>query len=222
MFDSLEARRMLAGNPFVGDQASFKNGVLRISGTDGSDKISVTTYYVVDVGKNGKGKTVRDFRVNVELNGTGIANVSAADTRRVNIYGNGGNDKILGAGSDTRVAVLFGYYGRAEGYVATSDGKTVTVGKSQTSGRPVSPIKTLAAQAIPPLYVEGGRGNDTIAGGAGNDTLLGGAGNDTLSDLLGKNTLNGGSGQNTLRSLSVVRGVVSGHAVLDSDDRTLD
>jgi len=54
------------------------------------------------------------------------------------------------------------------------------------------------ADAIVPLTIEGGSGNDSLYAGWGNDLLLGGLGNDYLSGGAGNDTLVGGLGVDTL------------------------
>ncbi|MBQ7568829.1 hypothetical protein IJT17_08500 [bacterium] len=49
-----------------------------------------------------------------------------------------------------------------------------------------------------PLYILGGRGNDTIVGGKGNDYIRGGKGNDSISVRGGDNELFGDDGHDTI------------------------
>ncbi len=51
---------------------------------------------------------------------------------------------------------------------------------------------------LPPAYVEGGAGNDTLIGGSGADDLDGGAGDDTLQGRDGDDLLKGGPGEDTI------------------------
>ncbi len=51
---------------------------------------------------------------------------------------------------------------------------------------------------MPPAFLSGGDGNDTLTGSASDDTLDGGAGNDVLNGRGGNDTLLGGSGNDIL------------------------
>jgi uncharacterized secreted protein with C-terminal beta-propeller domain len=49
-----------------------------------------------------------------------------------------------------------------------------------------------------PVFIDGGRGNDSLTGGAGNDMLLGGPGDDEIHGGLGNDSLDGGTGNDLL------------------------
>jgi Ca2+-binding RTX toxin-like protein len=92
------------------------------------------------------------------------------------LYGDGGNDRLLGgAGADT----LRGWFGN----------DTLLGGAGND----------LLAGGVDDDNLSGGAGADTLYGESGNDTLLGGAGNDSLDAYYGDDSLLGGDGNDTLK-----------------------
>jgi Ca2+-binding RTX toxin-like protein len=156
------------------DFASFKDGVVSVSGTSGSDTIEISrigkgTQSVMHIMRNGVLQTLYApdvGKVSVDAGSGDDTVIAGAGAPRMYVYGNKGNDVIKGGiGDDTLVG------GTGTNHIEGRDGNDSIVGSN---------------------------GPDALLGGRGNDTLLGGPGNDTLDGGSGIDVLNGGDGTNVL------------------------
>ena len=188
--ESLESRRLMAGT------VTLSNGVLTVMGTDKSDVINVSLVEALKVGSAKSPTLSPTLSYSVSVDGSSQGVFLSSTVKQIDIYGMGGNDKITGP-------------------LLTYNPVNVHTG-SGTTAKTTHLI--LAVAPVAPMYVEGGRGNDTIVGGSGNDTLKGELGDDVLIDTYGSNVLEGDAGHNvfnaseekTLKGL--VNNVTSGSA----------
>ncbi len=99
---------------------------------------------------------------------------ASADSKDMDLYGNGGNDTLTGGSGDNNL------YGGADNDTLSGGG-----GKDTLDGGTGNDV----------LY--GGNDDDLMSAGAGNDTMYGGSGSDTLFGDAGNDTVFGGSGSDT-------------------------
>ena len=158
MIETLEARRFLTA-------MLDADGILRVTGTAGSDHIRVTHEHDHD--------HFAHHQIVVRENHS-VQTFDADQVVRVVVDGGAGNDSILAAHLP-ETAILIGGAG--------NDALFGGDGNDSLAGGDGSDI----------LY--GGAGNDTLNGGRGRDRLFGGSGDDTLVAADGElDYLNGGSG----------------------------
>ena len=138
--------------------ASLVGGVLTIEGTDGRDVIVV---------RQSAGRLTVGGQA-IDVNGTPMRSVPAANVARVSVAAGDGNDLVNLT------------YIRLPAIVMAGGGNDVVLG-----GR---------ADDV----IDGGAGNDRIAGAGGNDDLAGGTGDDRLSGGRGNDRLLGGDGNDLL------------------------
>ena len=143
--------------------ATLANGILTIDGTAGKDVIVV--------------RQVRDQIVvkgqTIQVNGTEVRSVSAADVTRIDVSAGAGDDVI----NLSRVNVPT--------TVDAGDGNDRVRG-----GRGADVIHGGAGNDR--LFSQAG--NDDVFGGAGDDSVNGGAGDDSLQGEAGDDSVNGGAG----------------------------
>ena len=158
MIEALEPRQFLSAT-------LDPDGVLRVTGTAGSDHIRVIHEHNHD--------HFAHHQIVVRVNHS-VQTFDAARVVRVFVDGGAGNDSILAAHLP-ETAVLIG--GAGNDLLFGGDGN------DSLSGGDGSDV----------LY--GGAGNDTLNGGRGRDRLFGGGGDDTLVAADGElDYVNGGSG----------------------------
>ena len=157
---ALEGRDLMSG----GIGASLIDGVLKIAGTEGADRIYV--------GQTSNQISVKDSTTAVKIynatQGVWVGSVTPAQVIRIEIDGKAGGDEIRldqGAQSITERAILLGGSGR----------DTIYGG----AGADV---------------IAGGTGDDVLYGRGGNDALFGEAGSDYLSGDAGSDLLSAGYG----------------------------
>lgn len=179
------------------------DGILRIAGTSGDDRITVAGGGEITATVNGLSQTYDLFRVNgIEIQaGDGDDIVTLLD-RAPGTYVNGGagNDKITGStGNDT----LTGGAGKDQVFAGS--------GNDRLNG----------GASGDKLYGEGG--NDRIFGDGGNDTVDGGSGDDQLLGGRGRDVISGQSGDddilaNDSEADQVFGGTGNDTASIDDDD----
>jgi len=141
----------------------------------------------------------------VTLQGTwygNYINASQFTVGNVELYGNSGNDVLIGSSNSD---YLDGGSGN-DMLLGNSGFDTLKGGEGNDKLYGGSEIDTLqGGSGDDKLYgnegadkLDGNSGNDTLYAGSGNDTLEGGSGNDKLHGQTGNNTLKGGSGNDTL------------------------
>jgi len=161
--ECLEERTLLAAHL----SASLTGGLLRIEGTAGADTI-----------------VVREIHNQISVDGVRISraghpsesSVSAAAVARIEVFGEGGNDRIF-LNSDA-----------VRGQQALSKPVSVWGGSGND----------LIVAGAGPETIYGGDGNDTIYGGAGNDRIYGEGGDDRISAGSGNTLVDGGPGHNLM------------------------
>jgi Ca2+-binding RTX toxin-like protein len=144
----------------------------------GNDAANVITVSHIQIGS-------RVILYYVQVEGVKIRNGTSFDDTviwlaidRVEVYGNGGGDRI----TDTSIARSVVYGGAGDDVI---DAGTVNGGTGND---------TLTGHVV-----YGDDGNDTLYGGWGDDSLYGGDGDDFLYGGPGSDTLDGGSGTNYLQ-----------------------
>ena len=160
--ECLEDRTLMAAQL----TASLSSGLLRINGTDHADTIvvrEINHHISVD-------------GVKISVNGRAEASVSDSAVGRIEVFGNGGDDRIFLNSQAVR------------GQQAITKPVTVWGG----------PGNDLIVAGQGPETIYGGAGNDIIYGGAGTDRLYGEGGNDVLVAGSGTTLLDGGTGTNLL------------------------
>ncbi len=170
-FDTLESRVVMASNLI----ASLSGGVLRIEGTEGADNITV---------RQTSGNLSVDG-IKISYLGSQIAKVSAGSVSRIEVFGLGGNDRILlnseAVSGQQAIAISAAIHGGAgnDTIVGTSAADTIYGNDGDDS-------------------IWGGGGNDVLRGGNGNDRLMGGEGNDQLHGESGNDLAWGENGDDLL------------------------
>ena len=182
------------------DFASFKNGVVSVSGTSGADSIVISVdgsgaSSVTHATRNGLMQTLDTpniAQVNVDAGDGNDTVIADTGTPAMYALGGAGDDVIKGgAGNDT----LSGGSGRNKLYGGDgNDRLNGSSGHDQLFGQ--NGNDRLYGNAGDDL-LDGGGGVDRLWGGAGNDMLIGGGGNDKLYGEEGKDTLLGGAGSDT-------------------------
>ncbi|MGC4031522.1 MAG: calcium-binding protein [Tepidisphaeraceae bacterium] len=237
MIETLEGRRLLAGQPF----GNFINGALVITGTSGDDLLSFRTSGPRTIARlNGvpaKFTTANFNRIEVNT-GDGVDIVDFAAMTLpcyVNLgagndiaYGGAGNDSLTGAaGRDTLIGNagndrLSG--GNTGDSIVGGEGDDVLYGGFGTdvldggSGR-----DRLFGEEDNDILIGGtqtdgiyaGDGDDSLYGQAGNDILSGEAGNDTIVGADGNDIITGGDGVDYMYGQD-------GDDTIDAEDDTAD
>jgi uncharacterized delta-60 repeat protein len=166
------------------DLALGANGTLVITGTQSADTIGVTE-------SNGSVRVRRDGVTSLFV---------AADVKRLDIQGLGGNDVIDWAGTSIPAYCDAGMGN--DSVTAGSGDDTITAGAGRDTVRGGAGDDFINGNGGADRlfgdagidHILGGDGNDEIVGGAGVDHLFGKAGHDTLIGDSGNDQLNGGSG----------------------------
>ena len=215
MFESLEARQLLAVTAVYNDQ-----GILIVTGTRRADHIDVSPNADIAPGDTTvvvNGRLLREDQgipSGVIIDGGGgndelsIGQSMGFFIAPVTIRGGDGDDVIHeGSYASSRLVI---YGGRGDDKITINDlygGPLLVHGGAGDDV--IERVSQRAPDATPVsahLYgdaghdrISAGDGNDHLFGGSGNDTLLGGLGNDQLTGGAGKDRLLGGKGENTLR-----------------------
>jgi Ca2+-binding RTX toxin-like protein len=159
--------------------ASLLAGVLQVQGTAGNDVIVVRQI-------NGE--------VVVAGNGIPVAAVPVNQVSRIDVFGQGGDDRIdINSGqavNEQLLQIAANIYGGAG-----NDTLVGGTGPDMLSGGTGNDL-LFAGTGNSTLY--GDTGDDTVVGGPGSDYLYGGAGNDSLTAGSGNTYMDGGSENDTL------------------------
>jgi len=118
--------------------------------------------------------------------------ISGNDAISDKFYGDSGADKILVAG--TTAVTLAGFNALSSSIEIWEGNGNAVLGTSKANIFDFSGLDAVTGL----LYVDGGKGNDTITGTNFADDLRGGAGNDTLYGGGGSDYVDGGSGNDVL------------------------
>ena len=119
----------------------MKDGIVRVVGTDESEKIEVREATSLTTGQvEGTDEVEVDNTIRVLVNDVEIASCPGYDVVRVNVFGLGGRDTIIGPS---------GYTGRISQIINAGD-------------ESASPIRLLPGPTVR-FYVEGGSGNARAA-----------------------------------------------------------
>ncbi|MBD2409743.1 hypothetical protein FACHB389_09970 [Nostoc calcicola FACHB-389] len=185
-----------------------------IDGGLGDDVLSVNNYGY----SNGTGGITSTFNAitNTGSITNGTNQVSYKNIERLNIFGTGNNDNIVGnSGNDTLSPgyggkdtidgglgddVLSVNYGNATGGITWTFNTNTNVGEINAGANRVTYKNIERFNISGTNYDEkivGKSGNDTLSGASGNDTIIGGAGNDIIIGGGGNDTLTGGLGNDT-------------------------
>ena len=171
MFQPLEPRRLLSAPPVHNPDTN----VVTVSGTDADDFITITH---------------RGNDLLVTLGGERFA-FDAGAVERVEVFGGGGDDRIIGTRADVTLAV-FGEAGNDVIFGSAADDELAGgTGRDRIFGRDGN--DALAGDEGDD-YLVGGDGDDVLADSAGNDFLTGNGGDDTFEDRDGRGTAVGGAG----------------------------
>jgi hypothetical protein len=185
-FEPLEQRQLMAAS------AELVAGVLRVTGTDLSDRITVETI-TVQVGTSAPSQHLR-VRV---TDPAGNARLDAANQPVERVFGPNAVTRVhveAGAGNDavTTTSVSVPVFARGG---TGSDTITTGGGNDSVYGQAGNDVVTTGAGSD---FVDCGPGDDRASGGEGDDNLAGLDGNDRLDGGSGHDSLGGGSGNDTL------------------------
>jgi hypothetical protein len=172
----LEERATPAADAVQPFTATLLKGTLVVQGTDHADHI------VVEEQANG------DFFVHA-IDKT----FKGSDVRRVEIYGNGGDDYIQLIADHINPKLHF------SDLLDGGDGNDTIVGSRQNDTIRGGAGNDFLDGGPGNDLIDGGDGDDTLLGGDGSDVLLGGPGNDDLWGEAGDDFLNGGPGVDTFQ-----------------------
>ncbi len=153
--------------------ASFADGLLIITGTNGADEITYDNGSVYEGGVFA-GRFDNVSRVSI-FGGNGNDDITIKGFTDASVMGGNGDDTIQGGGGSDR---LYGGNGNDIITNFVTDDNYNPIGKGSID------------------LLDGGAGNDSLWGGWGiQDTVLGGLGNDLIYDIVGgSNVINGGAG----------------------------
>ena len=174
--------------------ATIANGTDDITGTTGSDTVTVTTA-VLTAGSSVSGLAGTDTLV-FDMNGNhSVANVSSFEV--INFSGaalagvtmTGIADALVDAGATLTVN------GGVLGGALRADFTLESNGNVNVTGGSAADLVTGGAGAD---TIDGGLGADQLDGGAGNDSLTGGMGDDQIVTGTGNNVANGGDGDDAV------------------------
>ena len=152
---------------------------LRIFGTDGPDKITVTR----------RGETV------VASMNSDVLRVGADRFKTISVLARGGNDRVV-ISTDHRAVIRGG--GGADQLEGGSANDRITGGSGPDVIRGQAGDDNLTGDTAADT-IFGGAGDDFIAGGGSHDRLFGDAGNDRVSGGGGADSIDGGEGDDQLR-----------------------
>ena len=181
-----------------GSARLYRDGILRIEGSKGSDRITVEYKLLPD----GDGSAVqgiavtinRRWRVFTDRNPSTGASPFA---KKIEVSGKSGNDKIDCSGSSV-VCVIHGDAGND--YLVGGRGTAIDPRAGFSYGDDLfgdTGHDTLRGGPGDDI-LEGGAGNDLLIGEDGDDGIYGNAGNDTLRGGRGEDGLDGGAGNDDL------------------------
>lgn len=197
----LESRQLLAAAPLA-PSASVVDGVLIVTGSTRADQITIDSDESeagLNVSLNGQVQgferalfATGGIRV-VAGKGNDSVTVGASVTEAVQVFGDVGNDTVVGGsgndlldggrGNDSLTG------GAGHDTLLGDVGKDVLLGGSGNDSIDGGNAKD---------SLNGGDGNDDLHGGNGNDSIFGGAGDDDLYGDLGKDSCDGGDGADDL------------------------
>ena len=184
----------------------IRDGVLRITGADGNDEVTITESGENLVVVSGSVETIipRDdvssylfrggngddvFVNDSSLSGTAIGDngddILIGGTGVDFLRGNDGNDILQGGDGDDNITG-----GDGDDIISGDAGDDVIRGNNGID---------ILNGGLGVDVLDGGRGGDTLSGGEGNDTLLGGDDNDVLDGGEGNDRLRGNDGDDILR-----------------------
>jgi uncharacterized protein YkwD len=174
--ECLEGRTLLASHL----SASLSGGLLRIEGTNHADHIVVSQ----------DGGRISVQGTDIRAGGRMQESVSAAAVRKVEVFGQGGDDTIdlRGRAHDPL---------RVSATVWGGDGNDTIWGGAGNDKLYGGAGNDVIHGGAGKDLIDGGAGNDRLIAGTGNDVLIGGPGNDVLVGGPG-NLLDGGNGRNVL------------------------
>jgi hypothetical protein len=182
--EGLEARELLSRSaaavaPAVPDPAVGSDHVLRVNGTAGSDRITLSRVVVGDADE-----------IKVTVN-RGRWYFDSAAIRQINVSAGDDDDLVQIDRASARFYVPLNEQGDA--------GDDTLNGASGTDSLDGGAGNDELVSGNGNDYLLGSDGNDTLFGGKGDDRLVGAAGNDTLNDEVGDNDYLGGSGHNVVK-----------------------
>ncbi len=209
----------------AGVTASYVNGVLTLTKTNGTDADWITVLKAITYNDTSDAPpssrtisvTATDTDSASSSTATGSISVSAvndAPTGSVTITGDAIEGETLSAANSLGDADGLGtisYQWLRDGVAITGEngssytlvdadvGTVISVAASYTDGQgtPESVESAATAAVVSGLSISGTAGNDVLIGSAGNDTIDGGAGNDSLDGGAGADTMSGGIGNDT-------------------------
>jgi hypothetical protein len=179
--ENLEARQLLsaAAAPVVVPPVLDGDRILRVNGTEGSDRIIFRRIVVGDADE-----------VKVTVNRSRWY-FSTADIDQVNVSG-GDDDDLVQVADDSEML-------RAPFYTDGQDGSDTLSGASGADSLLGGNGDDSLVGGNGDDYLLGDAGDDTLFGGRGDDRLVGASGNDALNDDAGDNDYNGGAGRDSIK-----------------------
>jgi Ca2+-binding RTX toxin-like protein len=189
--DLLEDRQLLAASL----TASFVEGILRVEGTEAADTINVRQFFVAGDTQAVPGDAIAPPPPSVPhlsvdgtpilIKGTAVGSVPVALVKRIEVFGLGGNDRVVLGAKDSKFDPDLTVGGHLEGG-AGDDTLLGSAGHDTLVGQ----------EGCDSLH--GHSGNDTLSGGDGDDTLDGSFGNDSLTGGAGNDTMSGSDGDDVM------------------------
>lgn len=169
----LEARRLFSATAVLAD------GVLKITGTDHADAISISL--------NAKDAGKLDVRLGQRSQSFDLASIASVDVTL-----GAGNDRFVVSQKNGPVTLPMKVdAGAGDDLVVTGAGNDVIVGMGGND--------TITGGAGDD-QIDGGAGNDKLSGGVDADMILGGDGTDKLLGGAGDDNLDGGAGRDAVTS----------------------
>ncbi|MBI3411115.1 MAG: hypothetical protein HY040_22500 [Planctomycetes bacterium] len=162
--------------PAVAINASLAGGILNVEGTEAADQITLRQV-------NGK---ISIDNAKITSNHTKVDNVAASLVTNIYVHGQGGNDVLRIDGSITKRSFLYGDSGNDT--LLGGNGRNILYGGdgNDTLTGGAGDDLLYGGYGNDKLYGRGG--NDLVYGEAGDDYLSGGAGNDFLTGGSGSDT----------------------------------
>jgi Ca2+-binding RTX toxin-like protein len=140
MFETLDSRRLMAASATL-----FKDGVLGVLGTSGSDRIAVTASAIIYPANDAGYGRVENYVVTA--NGKTIGTFDGNKVSKIKIFGLGGNDRISGV-------------------------PEVTLDRTPQTRAPVKVASMYVEGGSGRDRIVGSYGNDTLKGQDGNDDMV--------------------------------------------------